>query len=324
MPLSVTDMATWSPIQFDALGIVTIFGTREMNLCIGNLVASDLTEWLPVLGSFAVANNEIISPEPGFILYNITDGIMAIDVSSWFTRWLTSYPITYSATTITLRMDGKAMPVARRALSLILACILFSLLLTLSILLSDAWGVVNMVALVLSVLVRQSMVQQLRFSIDATVNGLRNDPGSTVKVFTTLPGGKAVTIRGPRELVVQCLLTDPRPGRPRLYYLSRVACWASFGAHALTLGMSCLLYQIVSVCILLASTYMVATHLGDRNSVVGTKLRLELDMGEPSWTRSPAYRRLNLSRDEEETMIRWGLMPQRSNQTWWCRFRKGR
>ncbi|KAK8096061.1 hypothetical protein PG999_014083 [Apiospora kogelbergensis] len=85
-------ISEWAPFQLDALGLVTIFGAKEMNTSIGNLVHSWATEWLPILGSYAVANNELTTPEQGFVLYNITDGVMATDVAAWFTRWLMSFP----------------------------------------------------------------------------------------------------------------------------------------------------------------------------------------------------------------------------------------
>jgi hypothetical protein len=38
--------------------------------------------------------------------------------------------------------------------------------------------------------------------------------------------------------------------------------------------------------------------------------------------RTSTYSRLDLSRGEEETMIRWVLFPQKSNEFWWKRYRK--
>ncbi|KAI1076591.1 hypothetical protein F5B20DRAFT_554791 [Whalleya microplaca] len=72
MPLA--SLREWAPFQLDALGLVTLFGAKEMHMSIGNLTQGWFTEWLPILGSYAVANNEIAQSEPGFFLYNITDG----------------------------------------------------------------------------------------------------------------------------------------------------------------------------------------------------------------------------------------------------------
>lgn len=105
--LPLAHLSKWALFQFDALGLVTIFGAKGMSTSIGNLVYSWATDWIPVLGSYAVANDEIADPEPGFVLYNATDGIMATDVAAWFTRWLVSFPFKYTATTIRLKMDGQ-------------------------------------------------------------------------------------------------------------------------------------------------------------------------------------------------------------------------
>ncbi|KID64711.1 hypothetical protein MBR_09626, partial [Metarhizium brunneum ARSEF 3297] len=80
--MAILSLSQWDPFKLDALGLVTLFGAKEMNTSIGNLTESKFTEWLPILGSYAVANNEIAEPEQGFVLYNITDGIMATDVSN--------------------------------------------------------------------------------------------------------------------------------------------------------------------------------------------------------------------------------------------------
>jgi hypothetical protein len=68
--------------------ILTIFGAKEMNAAIGNLVQSSVTNWLPVLASYTVVNDDILKPEPGYVLYNITDGIVVTQVSAQFTCWL--------------------------------------------------------------------------------------------------------------------------------------------------------------------------------------------------------------------------------------------
>lgn len=118
MPLDV--LRSWEPIRIDALGLVTLLGAEEMSRTVGRLVHSRVTDWLPLLAAYTVVDDQITQPVPGFVLFNVTDGIMATDVSPWFARWLLSYPLTYTATTITLRLDGKPMPAARRVLALAL------------------------------------------------------------------------------------------------------------------------------------------------------------------------------------------------------------
>lgn len=90
----------WAPFHIDALGMVTLLGADELNLTIGCLVRNGFTENLPVLGAYVVANNAIRRPLLGFTIYNITDGIMATDVTPWFARWLSCAKLTYSSTTL--------------------------------------------------------------------------------------------------------------------------------------------------------------------------------------------------------------------------------
>ncbi|KAI1632879.1 hypothetical protein F4809DRAFT_61188 [Biscogniauxia mediterranea] len=318
MPLA--SLLKWAPFQLDALGLVTLFGAREMNTSIGNLTRSWATEWLPVLGSYAVANNEIAQSEPGFVLYNVTDGVVATDVSIWFTRWLMSYPLTYTATMIRLRLDNKPMPTIRKACSLLVGGLTCGLLFMFAILTADWWGIANVIALCLTVFTRQQMVGLLRSSIDNAVNDLEAEPGPNVKVFLTLPNGSAVTILGPRQIVTNCILTDPRPSKPTYYFLLRVIGWGAFGVHAISLGVAALFNQILCVVTLLVGTYFTATHVGDCREAIGSRLWLEVDMGNPKWSRSLAYARLEMSKGEEDCMVRWNMMPQRSNSWWWNRY----
>ena len=127
-------------LQTRCPGLVTIFVAKEMNTSIGNLTHSWATTWLPVLGSYAVANDEIAAPEPGFVLYNITDGIMATDVAAWFTRWLMSSPLTYTATVIRLKVDGRPRSSLNTFTSIAIGLITTGCLLTLAILTHVLWG----------------------------------------------------------------------------------------------------------------------------------------------------------------------------------------
>ncbi|KAF5233615.1 hypothetical protein FAUST_8051 [Fusarium austroamericanum] len=313
-------ISEWAPFQIDALGLVTIFGAKEMNTSIGNLTKSWVTEWLPILGSYAVANNEIADPEHGYVLYNITDGIMATDIAAWLTRWLSSFPPNYASTVITLEMNERRLPATRSIFSMAIGGSAMVLSICLAVLTADPWGIANSLAMCGQVFVRQHMVGQLRSSMDETISKAYDDPGEDVKAFLTLPNGKAVTIRGSRGLVVGCIVTDARPRNSRLYFLARAIGWGFFAAHAIALGMSNLFNQIVTVTIMLTATYLTATRVGDNSEMIGSRLRLKVDMGNPEWTRSPAYAKMGMMPAEEDKMVHWSLMPHRSNTTWWTRY----
>ncbi|KAI1448496.1 hypothetical protein F5Y02DRAFT_431294 [Annulohypoxylon stygium] len=315
-------LARWQPFRIDALGLVTIFGAEELDIAIGTLAQSWATDWLPYLGSYTVANNQIAKPITGFVLYNITDGIVATDVVGWFARWLCSYPLTYSATTITLRFDGSAMPADRRAISLAFGMLSTFPLFMLAALMGDWWAVFNIVAVMTSIVVRQQITGQLRASIDQAANRISSAIEDPVKVFLTLPDGKAVTIYGPRMAIVGILLTNPRPAHPGQYSDLRMLGWLAFGAHSVCLGMATFFNQILCVIVLVVCSFLKCRQVGDRFYVVGTKLCLETDLGDSSWTRSLAYVRLDLSETEQDYMVHWNLFPQRKNEFWWNRYRE--
>lgn len=290
---------------------------------LANCCFSPTTEWLPVLGSYIFASNPFItSTQPGFVLYNITDGIMATDICSWFTRWLLSYPITYSATTVRLRIDRTRVSAGTRLLSMLIGCVVMLPILVFSAMIRDWWGFSNIAAMILSVVVRQQMVSQLRDAVDRDVDSFSLDPGQEVKVFLTLPNGKAVTIYGPRQAIVHCLLTDPRPIRPRVYMALRVLAWTAFGVHVITLGMATLISQMLTVTVLIVGSVLTGFGVGYRPETLGSRLRLEVDRGDPAWVRSQAYAKLNLTEVEEDYMVHWSLFPQRKNEVWWTKYRQ--
>lgn len=175
--------------------------------------------------------------------------------------------------------------------------------------------------MIFSVAVRQGIVRQLRTSIDRAVEALNHQSGDQVKVFLTLPNGKAVTIYGSRMAVVNCILTDAKPVDPFMYSTLRSVGWAAFGVHVVTLGMADLLNQILCVIILVCSTVLVARHAGDELYTIGAKLFLEVRHGDPSLGRAAAYARLALTETEEDLMVHWSLLPQRCNHFWWDRYR---
>ena len=292
-----------------------------MNMAVGRLVQSRITDWLPLLGAYIVANNQMTEAKHGFVLYNITDAIVATDVSAWFTRWLLSYPIAYVATVITLKLDRKPVLVAPRMMALALGTIAMVLLLVLAVLTRDFWAFANAFSMIASIVVRQSIIRQLRVSIDRAIESFWHTPGDPVKVFLTLPNGKAVTIFAPRLVVVNCILTDAKPVHATLYFISRAVGWAAFGTHVVTLGIAGLVNQLSCVLLLICSTVLVAHHIGDDPYSIGAKLSLDVQRGDPTWTRALAYARLALDETEEETMVRWNLFPQRSNRVWWDRYR---
>lgn len=314
----------WSPFKIDALGIVTLLGAEELNLAVGRLVRNRLTENFPVLAAYIVANNTLSKPLSGFVIYNITDGIVATDMTPWFARWLTCAKVSYSSTSLVISVSNnpKATPLYADIFPGLLGGTVLVGFMALAVITGDWWGFVNCVAMAVSVIVRRLVVNQLCQGIDNQVGNINTDPSSVVKCFCTLPDGSGVTLILEREILVQCLLSEPRPPSPGLYEVSRVIGWVAFGCHVLALGMACLLNQILSVLLLLVTTVLVVRRIGDSETRIASRLQLRrLDSTVPGH-RSTTYAKLALTSKEEASMLAWNLFPHRSNESWWKQYRQ--
>lgn len=293
-----------------------------MDTAIGRLTTSWVTDYLPFLAAHIVAGNFVTQPRAGFVLYNVTDAIMATDVSSWLTRWLVAQPITYTSSLIRLKVEKRRVPGHLRVMGLMLGLAGLAIPLLLTAAQRDWWGVANSVAMTATVCVRQGMVTMLCQSMDDSLEDQSYKVDDNVKVFLTLPQGTAVTVLGPRSIIVNCLLTDPKPSSPSLYLLLRIIGWIAFGIHVIALVMATLPSQILAVALLLTATVLKACRVGDRLYTIGSRLTLDFEAGDSSWTRRSAYARLSLTGEEEATMRHWSLMPLESNRVWWQRYRE--
>ncbi|KAH4226073.1 hypothetical protein HBI06_111220 [Parastagonospora nodorum] len=68
-----------------------------------------LTPWehFPLMTGYIFADNSVAESVPGFILYNISKGIMATNLSSWSTRWLLCQQINSPTTVLKIRDASK-------------------------------------------------------------------------------------------------------------------------------------------------------------------------------------------------------------------------
>ncbi|KAA8571381.1 hypothetical protein EYC84_001384 [Monilinia fructicola] len=311
----------WSPFQIDALGIITLIGAEEVDRAVGRLTHSYLTDWLPLLGVYKVSGNAFKERIPGFVLYNITDGILAPDLTGWFARWVLCQNISFSSTTIYISVIQHP----RSSYSVAAATIGFlslALPIILSILVGDWWGFANAMSMASSVVVRRIILEANESALDKILEGDGQLPDEMVKVFVTTPSGDAVTVFTSRRVVLDCLLTTPHPQKPTLYRLTRAVGWLAFGTQTIALGMSSLLIQMVSVLIICISTVMVVAQVGSNEMRVGTRLKLlRKDANVSEGLRPAAYARLRLTKEEEDSMVAWNLFPHRTNVDWWQRYR---
>lgn len=191
MPL-ITSLKTWSPFKIDALGIVTLLGADAVRKALGRLVHSPF-EYFPLLAGHIFADNSVADPTPGFILYNITDGIMATDLSAWFTRWLLCQKLAYCSTRLDIRDAGeKTERTVEEYVGPVLGFLLNTFLIIWPILMADWYGFAAAMSLVALVLVRLYILWACRQGLDAQFRYARAPTKmKEVKLLVTLPNGQS-------------------------------------------------------------------------------------------------------------------------------------
>lgn len=319
----ITALQNWDPLRIDALGIVTLLGADQVSYAFGRLANDRYGSLLPTVGAYVFAANSFTTPIPGFQVYNIDDKIYTTDVPGWFARWLLSQDVKTNATkyTVTYVPDSPRPPHASfwTTFAIILGILAHAPTVILSALTWDWWGLANSICMASSTLSRFILVQLNKRALDRNAeNGQMWLDGTTMKKsFWILPTGDAITIRAPKGLLVNCLLTNPRTAGP-LRLLTEAAGWVAFGGFAVTLGMSTLFIQLLTVVILLACTCMVVWHVGDEDCEIGVRMKIGLqEDADDTDTRAEAYFKLDLSPEQEEALMHWSLFPLKTNKGWW-------
>lgn len=319
--MRLQELLGWAPFRIDALGLVTIFGAEEVNLNVGRLSRSPWTDFLPLLGSYTVASNSITKAIPGFTAYNITDGIVTSDIPGWFSRWLLAQDLKWNTTSLKVEYRRRSTRLLDTICTYSVGVSCLVIVLALAIIIGDWWGVANAASMIISSIVRKFVIEQNRRAVDVAAEKaqwIKDD----VVTFWTLPTGHAIIIRCPRAILLKCLLTTPKPPHSTLYGVARVIGWIGFGCHAITLGMTCLFNQIISVIVLVGATVIVVYRWGDDETSIGTSLRIRKTVISGGDFRATAYADLNLTEQQEEYMINWNLFPQKGNDKWWQKYRE--
>lgn len=314
----------WSPFKIDALGLLTILGADEINQAVGRLTESPIIDWQPQLAAHVIASNQFAKPLSGFNLYNVSDGILATDLAGWFARWLLQQDLAWNTSIIYMSKAQPSRPLRWIVFGYVLGVCTSAAVFVTAGLLRDWWGLTNAISMAVSVMVRQFLVKQNRKAIDVAVSDTKGDLDKVVKVFLTMPTGKAVTVIASRGVVINCLLTTPRPPHPFAYKGVQMAGWVVFGCHIISLGMTTLLCQLLTVPLLVVATVLKVYGFSEDQSRIGTFLLLQrVDPGRRDF-RAAAYARLELSKQEEDSMVQWNLFPHKSNTRWWERYRECR
>ena len=183
------------------------------------------------------------------------------------------------------------------------------------------------------------------------VDGLKD---TSNKVIVILPDARAVALRIPDCLVRPCFVFNPKPpdskdetkrgrtfpprdkdtdqnsvaGRPQLQYYkyARMVAWAAFGAHVVTIGMSCLISQIITVVIIVGPTVAITYGLGCDQTRVGSRLHASITelphIKESEEKRVDMYAFLDLDDDQDESLHKWSLTPHRTYKKWWIDYQE--
>ena len=310
--------------KIDALGLITILGSRELDIALGTLRQGVACEALPTFAPYLAPGGYLTEPIPGFHLYNITDGIVATDISAWFSRWLVIQELTWSSTTLYISKSIVRHSPQRRVFqsgcSTLVSGVSLVAMLALAIFYSDKWAVANAAAMHLLGFLRCFLLHELRASMH---NGRPSSPAhmdTPVKIFCTLPNGKAVSVHTTRSIVVDYLLTNPVAGNPRVYRLVQGLSWLCFVLHILALGMASLMHQILAVGVVSISTISLVRGVGVDDTRIANLRLFKYEYLTTPDTRSEAYARLRLSQEEEDGLVAWSLIPQKRNTTWWQKF----
>lgn len=312
----------WAPFKIDALGIITLLGADSLRQSVSRLVPNGYAEYLPFLAAQIFADNTIADSVPGFTLYNITDGVLAIDLSAWWTRWLLCQKLNWNTTTLQVNALVQQRPFFTIG-SAVMLCINVAIdatLIVIPVLLGDWYGFATSVALVVTIVPRTYIVFSLRKSLDSLVSEAEEQDKSLVVLFLTLPNGRAVTVFTTRGITTNVLLRNPRPRNRNIHLLFRAINWLAFGVLVVCLGSACLCTQIIVIVTILVSTAVAVFRLGCDEYHVGQRLEIVKINPDGDDTRSNAYMRLNLSYLQEEAMISYHLLPMRYNRIWWDQY----
>ncbi|KAJ9613916.1 hypothetical protein H2200_002052 [Cladophialophora chaetospira] len=342
------------PFQLDALGIVTLLGATQVDTTVGALSHRWLIEWLPLMGAYVFATNQFTLPiNHGITMYNVTEGVIVTQFAGWFARWLLIQNISPAGTNIVFTPQSQ-QPTGRLRggnplYNFGLVLCLYSLPVVFTLWVRDYWGLVNTVALLLSVLVRVFLLHANRSGLDAQVRlcNSRLSEGyreleymstddqvparlrllRTCRCLLVFQDGRRAYLQVPALHWRACMTQTPPINQPAMYALMRAIGWLAFGMHVLSIGSSCFIIQVWTVVILLGAT--IATNCGfgrsrfRRKETIGTALQATFDqLTLASTDQVDLYAAMQLDAQEERKMAEWGLFPPSVDIKWYSAYRK--
>ncbi|OIW22521.1 hypothetical protein CONLIGDRAFT_638297 [Coniochaeta ligniaria NRRL 30616] len=341
---------TWAAstgLHVDALGLVTILGSEEVNNSVGRLVSGSYVEFLPLLGAFMLASDRFTEKRPGFTLYNFSAGMQTSELAGWFSRWLKAQEFSQIRDIVTWKVEK--CPRRRRWQSFLVRFLLIGLpingmLVALTVLSEDWWGFANAVAMILSVLVRVFLVSQRQAGIDETIRKAREEaveeylrdkatygedrklgkpspkqeapmhPDENIaKVIVIMDDSKVVTIKAPGYLIGKVFTKNPPIPNRRLYQFFQAVGWLGFGSHIITLGMAGLHTQIYTAALLILGTILSVYKVGCDDWRLRQRSRITSLPTPHCWISNSLVASCS---EYPDHYANWSTLPGASAQTW--------
>ena len=323
----------------DALGLITMIGVEQVNSTIGRLVSSRYTEYLPLLGAYVVVSKVLTESISGFAIHNISDGITTTDIAGWFARWCLAQDFSRGCSSVVWTVNTQWTSKEKRErrmqalydtlLALTIGIIVNALLLAFTILQGDWWGIANASSMVISIIVRTYVLKSNRDAIDTVIEDHSRSEYSDqhfTKCFITFNNGKQINMFVPSGLIRLVFIDKPAVHQSKTSLAMHVAGWTAFTTHVVTIGMSGLATQVVTVFLIVMATVMTVFKFGCNDEIIGSKLhaRITVPAKGQSTRRQDAFIYLNLTDSEEDTLIAWNIMPLKStsesNTNWWNQY----
>ncbi|OJJ94695.1 hypothetical protein ASPACDRAFT_55617 [Aspergillus aculeatus ATCC 16872] len=245
-------LQSWEPFHIDALGVLSLLGAEALDTSVGRLVASKWLEYMPLLAGFVIAS------------------MHTTDLAPWFSRWVQCQEFETTRSIVYWDVGNNPQSwLCYRIISGVLSICLLGLLLAMTVLSKDWYGLANAIALMVSVIVRAYVLQANRNAVDRAVES----PEGIAKTLLITPDSKVITMFIPDNLIVPIFVRKPRPYRNWLYRLFQWAGWASFAVHVLAIGMANLATQLYSVVLILTSSILISWKFGCDDSTLGQRHR---------------------------------------------------
>ncbi|PYH71694.1 uncharacterized protein BO88DRAFT_433646 [Aspergillus vadensis CBS 113365] len=277
------DLYTWRPFKIDALGIITLLGSEEIDAWVGRLVPSRWLEYMPLLAINVVATNQFLRKQPSFFLYNVTKGIHTTDMAAWFTRWIQCQQLEPTRTVICWEEQTQTSN-QRMYYHLISAGISFcstGFLVVLTVLSHDFYGLATACALIVSILARAYLLNANRSAIDRAIIQQSLSPSSSQnqasrnKILIITPDSNILTMYVPGNLIIPVFIRNPIPSSPKLYDMFCWVAWAAFCVQVITLGMAVLATQMYVVLLITMPSMLICRGFGCDDTVRPCEVKSE-------------------------------------------------